>query len=257
MTACPLDPSAFLARPHATRRGADVFVGQSRFDGHVTIISWPRDDVAHLLPPELALASAAGSTPPARHPVAVVFGTQTDSVIHFARLALPGGPAYHEVGVAIPFVTQREGHASHVYMARMYASYPPAVWAGNVYYGFSKELADVRWDGKRFDVNRRGGARILQAAVEGIAEGDAAHAFETVRTLFRLPVLGRRRDGSLVCSHFDWDVRDAQVRQSDVRLSLDAALDAGAPVRCSHVPGATYALRGMRWRLSWPVFCAG
>lgn len=120
-----LDPSAFLGEPHDGRRDANAFVGEARFDGCVTVTAWRRADAAALLPPELVLAPRVRDTREA-HPVMTLFGTQWDGVMRFAGLAWPSGPPYHEVGVAVPFVTRRDGHALHLYMARMYASYPPA-----------------------------------------------------------------------------------------------------------------------------------
>jgi hypothetical protein len=188
--------------------------------------------------------------------VAFVFGKHVDTVRHFAGVALPGSPAYNELGMAVPFVTRQDGRALHLYMARMYASYAPAVWAGNIYYGFSKELAEVGWYGPIFVVARPAGPLILHAQVdEGpAAEGD--HRFEPVRRLFELPVLGCRVDGALVCSHFDWDVREASVRPAHAYVSLDGTVTPGlTPSRADALPGATFAVEGMRWRLSWPTSC--
>src|SRR5262249_44188213 len=137
----------------------------------------------------------------------------------FAGIPWPGGPAYHEVGMAIPFVTRRGGHSLHLYMAGMYASYPPAVWAGNLYFGFSKEVAQVHWDGALCVVTLGDGSTVFRADVK--ANGEASTAgFERVRGLFRLPVFGRRADGSLACSLFDWDSADALVRPARITASV-------------------------------------
>ena len=250
-----LDPATFHGDPHGRPEQRSFIVGQSRFHGYITVTTWAREEVARLLPPDLTLAPCAGETASC-HPVAFVFGKHVDTVRHFAGVALPGSPAYHELGMAVPFVTRRGGRALHLYMARMYASYPPAVWAGNIYYGFSKELAEVGWYGPIFVVARPAGALLLHVQV-GQQVPDAAGAdFEAVRGLFGLPVLGYRADGALVCSYFDWDVRDAGVRPAHASVSLDGPVASGvAAGRVDALPGATFAVDGMRWRLSWPTRC--
>jgi hypothetical protein len=248
-----LDPGTFLGGPHGRPARPGFFVGQSRFHGYVTVTAWAREEVIRLLPPELALAPCAGETA-SSHPVAFVFGKHVDTVRHFAGVALPGSPAYNELGMAVPFVTRRGGRALHLYMVRMYANYPPAVWAGNIYYGFSKELAEVTWYGPIFVVARSAGALLLHAQVGQSTPANGAADFEAVRGLFGLPVLGRRAGGSLVCSHFDWDARDASVRSAHAYVSLDGPVTPGlTPRRVDALPGTTFAVDGMRWRLSWPT----
>ena len=243
MSSSLLDPSAFLGEAHDGRRDANAFVGEARFDGCVTVTEWRRADAAVLLPPELRLAPGARDTGES-HPVMMLFGTQWDGVMRFAGIAWPSGPPYHEVGVAIPFVTRRDGHALHLYMVRMYASYPPAVWAGNAYFGFSKELAGVRWDGASCVVTR-GGDPLLRADVE--CSGDVADpaSFERVRALFTLPVFGKRADGSLACSRFNWDADGARIRQARALVSLALSGNRRGPLRSRDaVPDATFWCRG-------------
>lgn len=248
-----LEPSSFGGTPHAAPGRREAFVGQSRFDGGVVVGWWPRAQVAALLPAELSLAPRADAADD-RHPILVVLGTQADGVVRFAGVAWPGGPDYQEVAIAVPFVTRRDGHALHLYMARMYASYPPAVWAGNVYYGFSKTLASVAWDGTCCAVRARDGGVLLDATVRPHA-GDGAGPFEPVRRLFLLPVLGRRQDRTLTCSRFDWDAREASIRSATARLALAPAESRGA---AADVPAAAaFSVRGLRWQLTWPGRCAG
>jgi hypothetical protein len=249
-----LDPATFLGGPHGRPAQPSLFVGQSRFHGYVTVTTWAREEVVRLLPPELALAPPSGETASC-HPVAFVFGKHVDTVRHFAGVALPGSPAYNELGMAVPFVTRRGGRALHLYMVRMYANYPPAVWAGNIYYGFSKELAEVMWYGPIFVVARPAGALLLHAQVGQVTPVDGAADFEAVRGLFGLPVLGCRADGALVCSHFEWDTRDASVRPAHAHVSLDGTATLGMAAGVDALPGATFAVDGMRWRLSWPTKC--
>jgi hypothetical protein len=45
----------------------------------------------------------------------------------------------------------------------MYSSYFPAVWHGNAHYGFSKEVARMRWQGGIFVATREDGSLLLHA----------------------------------------------------------------------------------------------
>jgi hypothetical protein len=248
-----LDPVAFLGDPEGRPARPGSFVGQSTFQGYVAVTTWPRQEVTRLLPRGLTLVQSAGETASC-HPVAFVFGRHVDTVRLFAGVAFPGSPAYSELGMAVPFVTGRGGRMPHLYMARMYASFAPAVWAGNMYYGFSKELADVDWYGPIFVVARPAGALLLHVLVGHSASTANRGDFEAVRGLFGLPVLGCRADGALVSSHFDWDVREARIRPAHVSISLDGAVLPGlAPRLVDALPGATFAVDGMRWQLSWPT----
>jgi hypothetical protein len=151
----------------------------------------------------------------------------------------------------------------HTYIARMYSSYFPAVWNGNVHYGFAKQLARMWQAGRDFVAVTEDGAPLLHAEVEAAADwlpgaGCALANFEAMRAVFALPVVGRRASGRSVCSRFDWGFEDALVRRTAVTVTIDAALGPGlTPRRCGVVPDGGFELRGMLWRLSWPAPCRG
>lgn len=233
------------------------FAGQARFSGCIAFTNWPRNDVEALLPSELELAPNA--TAPDVHPVMFVFGDQADGALLFAGFTVPTGVTYQELGIVVPFVHHRGGRHLYSYVPRMYSSYFPAVWHGNAHYGFSKEMARMRWQGTVFLATREDGSLLLHAAAEPMGDWSpgarcAAPNFDAMRAIMALPVLGRRDDRNYVCSYFGWDFRDALVRPSDSCVSIDAPFLAGLrPRLCHDTASGTFEVRGMIWRLSWPT----
>jgi len=238
---------------------AGSFVGQARFSGCVAFTNWRRSDVEAVLPPELALAT--NTIAPDLHPVVFVFGEQSDGAIRFAGLTVPTGATYHELGIAIPFVHHRHGRHLHSYVPRMYASYFPSIWHGNVTYGFGKEMGHMAWQGEIFLLTAEDGSLLLHGASEPAGSWSSGSSctlpnFDSMRAVFAMPVIGRRADGSFVCSYFGWDFQDAQVRASDCCVSIDASLAVGlGPRRCPDVAAGSFDVRGMMWRLTWPTPC--
>ena len=80
--------------------------------------------------------------------------------------------------------------------------------------------------------------------------------FDAMRAVFVLPALGRRADGRLVSSYFDWDFTNAHVRPVDACVSIDASFLPGLRPGLHHdAPAGTFEVRDMIWRLSWPEPC--
>src|SRR5437870_8953193 len=175
------------------------FFGQARFAGSIAFTNWRRADAEALLPPEVELA--ANTTAPELHPVVFIFGEQSEGAVVFARVTVPTGAAYHEFGMVVPFVRRRGGRYLHSYVLRMYSSYFPAVWHGNVDYGFMKEMARMRWQGPVFLVTAEDGRLLLHADTEPAADWAPASRckppnFDAMRRVFAMPVIGRRAAGS-------------------------------------------------------------
>jgi len=255
----------FLGLPWFIGPSVDVhaaggtFVGQATFNGHIAFTNWPREEVGRLLPPDLELADRRSGAP-AVHPVAFVFGEQTEGGVIFATMSVPMGVRYYEFAMAIPFVRHRQGSYLHTFVARMYAGYFPATWNGNVYYGLAKQPADLSWQEPIFIVTAANGL-LFHAAVEAVggwvAGPDPGLAnFAAMQSAFTLPIVGRKADGRYVCSYFDWHFAHATVRPTRCALSIDAVLIRNLqPRRCYAVPDGAFEVQGMRWRLSWPVRC--
>jgi len=236
------------------------FAGQARFNGCIAVTNWLRAEVERLLPPQLALAANASPTPDL-HPVIFVFGEQTQGAVIFARLPVPAGPDYGEFALAIPFVRHRHGRHLHVHVPRMYSSYFPATWNGNAHYGFGKAMARMEWRGPVFLMTNETDDLLLHAAVEPAGDWVSGAAADlpllaALRAIFSLPVVGRKADGRLVCSWWGWGFGDALVRPAAASVSIDAPLVEGLPLRtCTAVPGGSFEVRGMAWKLTWPTPC--
>ena len=235
------------------------FVARARFDGWIVFTSWPRTDAAALLPPELNLAPGAGA--PAEHPVAFVLGEQRECAFLVGGFPVATGARYQEFGMMIPFVRHRQGRYLHIYVPRMYASYLPAVWTGNLNFGFGKEPATFAGDGRLLRVARPDGTELLTFDVRSggpwhPASGCDLENFDAMRAVFELPVLGRREDGSLVSSYFGWDFVEASTRPGQAFVTIHAPLVPDlAPQRCPDVPAGSFEVRGLLWQLSWPTAC--
>jgi hypothetical protein len=239
---------------------ATSFVGQATFNGYIAFANWARADVEKLLPPDLALVPNSSSIPHL-HPVVFVFGEQTEGAALFGGLTIPMGIAYHEFCMAIPFVKHQRGRYLHTYIPRMYSSYFPAIWNGNVHYGFSKAMAKMSWQGPVFMLTTADDALLLHISVEtqrNWSNGSRCELanFQAMREVFALPVVGRKSNGAYVRSYFDWDFSDALVRSASSCVSVDAPLVEGlTPRECHSVSSGTFEVRGMLWRLSWPSLC--
>lgn len=246
--------------PTTVRTGAASFVGQADFNGCIAFCNWPKEDLAAVLPADLELAVNTSSTPEL-HPVAFIFGEQTEGATIFGGLTFPMGVNYHEFALAIPFVRHRRGRNLHTFVPRMYSSFAPATWAGNAHYGLAKDMAAMRWQGPLFVIAAPDDTLLFHASVEPAGEWTpgptaALPNFAAMRAVFDLPVVGRRGDGTYVTSYFGWDFGGAHVRPARAWVSIDAALaDGVAPRWSATLASATFEVRRMVWRLSWPGRC--
>ncbi len=244
----------FLGDSIAASVAGATFVGQATFNGCIAVTTWPRRDVMALLSDGLTLAEhAAGDD---GHPVVFVFGEQTGGAVRVGGYPFPVGQDYREVCVAVPFVRHVHGRHLHTFIPRMYATYLPAVSNGNTHYGFSKRMASISWEGAFYLATSLTGALLLHIETEAVKSAAAPASLAAVRAMFALPMLGRRADGRYVTSYFDWDFDTATVGTADVAVSIaDGGLDAVAARRCPDLPSGSVAVRGMVWRLSWPMPC--
>jgi hypothetical protein len=253
-----LDRSAFRGPCVGVEAFRGSFVGQARFNGCIVFCNWPRRDVAKLLPDDLELAANFSATPHL-HPVAFVFGDQTEGATLYAGLGLRVGISYQEFALAVPFVRHAAGRYLHTYLPRMVSSHFPATWSGNVYYGFPKRMGHMWWQGPVFLMTDDAGRLLLHAQVESAGAwrpGAGIAELDRVRAVFGLPVLGRLAAGRYVCSYFDWDFAHARVRPIDALISIDSPFaDRLEPGSHPDVASASFRVEGMAWRLSWPGPC--
>jgi hypothetical protein len=253
-----LGPEAFAGAllPAAARH--EPTVGQAAFNGFWSFTNWPRGDVEGLLPPDIQLASNVSATPHL-HPVVFLYGEQTAGALLFGGTTLPTGIRYAELCMAVPFVVRHPRDCLQLFIARMYCAYYPATWNGNVHYGFSKEMATMGWAGPMFVATRADGTLLVEITVDASEPWSQARSLTlpnlaSARAVLSLPVLGRKRDGTHVRSYFDWGFDDALVRPADACVNIAASILPGlTPRRCYDVAGGSFEVRGLIWRLSWPL----
>jgi len=228
------------------------WLARARFHGHIILMHWQRAEVERVLPAELALATNNSSTPDL-HPVIFFFGALADTATIFAGITVPAVFTWTEFVAAIPFVTHRRGRYLHTYIPRIYSSYFPPLWHGNAHFGFSKQMASMRWHGPMFVLTSEDEVLLVHAVIESTPTCNLSH-FDTMREVFALPIVGRKATGEYVCSYFDWNFSDALVRPADSWISIDAPLvDGLTPRVCYDVDAGTFDVRGMLWQLSWPL----
>jgi hypothetical protein len=142
-----------------------------------------------------------------------------------------------------------------LFIAGMICDYWPATWNGNVYYGFNKRFASMTATATAFHAPGDGNTRGFHATVGGNGRSNDAASLDWIRHVVKLPVLGRRDDGSWVRSSFDWRFDAAIVEPVTVDIDVTAPFAELPGGRYSDADGTAAAcrVRGMRWCLSWPA----
>jgi hypothetical protein len=219
--------------------------GEAIFSGCLARVPAHRSTLESILPPRVALPQSHS----ANHPCVLLFGEQADGATYFGGVPMRWGVRYHELMFAVPFV-RCEGFASScLFVSAMACDFWPAVWNGNVYYAFQKQLSDMRWEGDCFSVSSHQGSTSLVATCRRIT-GTADDALAWMRAVSALPVLGAHDDGSVVRSRFEWTFSEATVEHADVRVNITDMVRGMTPGQ--HQTADALLVSGMKWRLSWP-----
>lgn len=242
----------------AERAGAS-WVGEAWFDGIVVFATWSRAAVAALLPPEWIAATDA-SIPADGHPVAFLAGRQHTTAVLFAGARLPTHADYGEAMMLLPFVHHRTDRFLHSFVPFMYSGDARATWSGNAHYGFAKRTGAVERLGRSVVVTGADARLVIHATIHEAGpwcaspDASATPRLTALQMLGRCPVVGRRHDGRDIVSYFDWNLDHATVRPIMTTLSIDDAGAVGVSQngRLSTEESAV-EVRGLRWRLSWPV----
>ncbi len=257
------------------QRHAVTWGGQTRFIGDAMFTNLSRSAVESILPADLKLADNISSHP-LEHPVIVLFGRQTELTWHFFDDGnVPAGEPYNEMMLLIPFVQKKGGSDKwHNYVVRMYLDWQWGVDAGNVNYGYRKEFANFEWQdfatpppvyavkvtqtATKFtaDVRAKSAWMSDAAAMENLAN------FAALKTIFRMPVLGTwppSMGGTYLCTYFEWDFADSQVRRSDATYQFVSEFVAGMPwvgQPLSNVDEGGFGIDRVRWRLTTATLCS-
>lgn len=236
-------------RAEPTRLTPTAIAGQATFAGCLAAITVARQALLPILPRSVTLPPGDS----VEYPCLLAFGEQRDGATFFGGLPVPWGIRYHELMVAVPFVSWEGAAGTHLLVSGMTCDFWPAVWNGNLHYGFRKRFAPMQWDGERFTVTGEGH---YQPSFEGALQPRASATpgqFAWIQSAAALPVLGHRRDGAFVRSRFDWDFQEAAVEAVALRLTLGRQFRELPLGEHSGCYDDAYRVQGMRWRLSWPT----
>jgi hypothetical protein len=222
--------------------------GQATFDGCLAVLDVPRESLVAMMPPGIALPDTASSS----SQCLLAFGEQRDSTAFVGGVSVPWGIRYHELMVAVPCLPRWGRPDAALFVLGMVCDAWWAVWNGNAYYGFQKDLAAMGWDGKRFVVSDHETGRTFDAVI-GPGSTASRRGLTWIERAAALPVLGHHGDNRFVQSRFEWDFRQAAVEPAALHLALGSHFRP-LPMRGEDIcPDRVYRVRDMRWRLSWPM----
>jgi hypothetical protein len=252
----------------------NVYRGQTDYDGYLVFANLPRTIVDDVLPTDLQLAPNVSSTYQNVHPIILLYGDQSNGTYVFPPYIPPVtlGTSYHEVVMLIPFVRQVGGTKWHNYVVRMYLDNLPAVQIGNQYYGYFKELAVLTETSttatlSQLEVNQGpqtnfqwtaetpSGSFVSSASATGTLD-NYKHAID----IMRMPLLGTLTTLLLptyVCSFWDWNLQNADVRPVEVtsqfvqppRSGTTSWVGQGAIVSDEKF---AFEIHGLVWQLAYP-----
>jgi len=241
-----MDTHAAFAQSMSLPAGA--LAGQATFSGCLAKLELPVDALAAVVPAGATLAANDGSL----HSCLIAFGEQAEGTTFFGGWPMPWGICYHELLVGIPLAACPPLAGPQLFVAGMTCDFWPAVWNGNVYYGFRKRFAAMTGDAAHFMVMNEDGAPVFTAFVDVRASADR-DALGWIQSTVSLPVLGKRDDGVLVHSAFAWDFSGAGIEPASLSVAVRRGFEelpegAQGQLRSEHA----YAVRRMRWGLGWP-----
>lgn len=279
-----------IAKPTPGFWGPDDFEGsydspkepvvnaETTYEGDIVFANLPRTVVDDVLPADLQLAANVGDMP-GQHPIVLIFGTQTNP--RWTMPPISGYNDYHEMILVIPFVQKVGGEKWHNFVVRMYLDWQVGVDAGNLFYGYRKELADLVRSTPLphppefiLDISQGGVARFT-AQITGISawmDDYAANAgltnYEAMKVIFDMPILGTWPASygwasSYVCSYFvwRWEAATVRVRSASTQLqfrsnfvpNMTQWVSAGA---ISSLSNGDWGVQGLTWQLTTPKTCA-
>jgi len=235
-------------------------------------LALPSDRVRDLLPAGLELG-AQDVTPPGTHPVILFFHDLFRGQMNIPTL-LPS-LTYHEHSMGVPFAyLSREsitpGYTGPYYfMPRLYLDNMIATLGGNLFWGFTKQMAAIQVTAGRYTISDSGGQRLTSLSWDteraGVHRpvGDWPH-FGPIRQMLDQPLISMvpaTLGPFFILSDFDknWDV--ATVRPMQTAVEVDVEFVTGYPTgrypASGWSPGidesvlGSYELRSP-WRLSLP-----
>lgn len=251
MVSCPTDRMKQPRDSEAAPLSPAAVAGEAIFSGCVSRIKLPRRDVAATLPRRV------GMRPGSAHDYAclLVFGEQANGATFFGGVPMRWSVRYHELMVAVPFVTCEGLAGQYLFIAGMACDFPPAAWNGNVFYGFRKRVAAMDWTDSVYCAGGESGTCAFRATLGPARTAIAMNSLNWICGAAALPVLGERDDHSLVRSSFEWDLGGAAVDPAAARINVEPTFREMPPgtYASSSSTLECYRVDRMRWRLGWPA----
>ena len=278
-THCPPRPSCSQAGPinstSAEFLGSDDFKGcwlprtsnattggEANYNGRLVFINLQNQLIDAVLPANLKRADpiAAAST---LHPVALMFGHQTDTKWVIEGTEVEVGDDYQELILIIPFVQGGGTPFWHNYVVRMYLNDQGAKFIGNWFFGYKKADATFEETLTTFTVKTSGTpaftTKVLSSDPWQPAATSNAINFLDVKTILSMPILGRLQSGIFVCSYFELnyansggEMRPIRTEQQFFKQFTSGMTDWLAQGMLPSVDNGAVELRNIEWRLAMP-----
>jgi hypothetical protein len=235
--------------------------GEATYHGNIVFTNLDRALVEAVLPPELKLAS--NSVAPALHPVAYLYGRPTNTHWIIADTPILVGPNYQELMLLVPFVQASAGTRWHTYVVRMYLDDWNAIGIGNLFFAYAKEWGTSQESGTEV-TETVAGSRHFHADIQPTgpwlpnAAADAAIPnYQAIKTILGMPIVGRRSNGTLVCSYFEMRYDSVTVAPVQSRHEFLQPFTPGMGGwiqlgTLSSVANGAIAIRDLNWRIRQP-----
>jgi hypothetical protein len=242
------------------------FGGEAKYLGRVLFLNLARDTVDDVLPGELELAPNTSTTLPEHHPVILLFGHQTQTALVYPFWTPEIGSDYRELILMIPFVRKTGGQYWHNYVVRMYLEDFWATLLGNQHYGLQKIRANFSETATTFEVILESISMFTSKATDNGSWTSDAEAetgltnYTQMKKIIGMPVLGRLNEvlgKPFICSYFEWNTQDAEVRSilgtaRFVEPFVTGMLSWQELGEIASVSEGAWELRGLRWRIGYP-----
>jgi hypothetical protein len=260
-TAPFLGPRDFTGT-YTPRCGNATTGGNAAYHGSIVFTNLDRTIVQSIVPQELTLA--ANTVASTQHPVIVMYGRPHNSSWMVAGTQIIPGPNYQELMLLVPFVQRPTSTKWHTHVVRMYLDDWDAIWIGNVFFAYGKEwgisvetgteVSEFAMATQKFHANvTPNGPGRTNAQAEATLPN-----YSAIKTILDMPIVGRRQDGTLVCSYFELDFTGATITPvSSAHEFLDpfVPLMVGWPVLGStltSVPDGAIAVENVNWWIKQP-----
>lgn len=238
--------------------------GTGDYLAFIVVIPLANESVQQMLPEALELAPQ-NLTPAGEHPVTLMFGHQMN--VHAEHLKI-FDLDYLEAAVSVSYVRWAEPGAGYrgpfLFSPRIFPNETLPILLG-FFYGLAKQKASIGMDETHYIVDAHDSNDLLVSG-DFVLKSDFAPAssyplFKGIPSLMQQPIIGQTELGPFVCSQFDWNFDQAQIRAIEAEVHIAQAFTPGLPVgrfprpSIETDPLGAFQLK-TQWTLSRPMECA-